>query len=39
VDALRRAGASDAAAGMASILDGYVKTLPRVLVLAASSAE
>lgn len=37
--ASRHAGASDAAAGIASILDAYVKTLPRVLVLAASSAE
>ncbi|MBW3605422.1 MAG: halocarboxylic acid dehydrogenase DehI family protein [Actinobacteria bacterium] len=38
-DALRRAGVGDAAAGIASILDAYIKTLPRVLVLAASSAE
>ncbi|MBW3605474.1 MAG: halocarboxylic acid dehydrogenase DehI family protein [Actinobacteria bacterium] len=37
--ALRQAGAADAAPGIASILDAYVKTLPRVLVLVASSAE
>ncbi len=28
-----------AAAGMAAMLDAYLKTLPRVLALAASSAE
>jgi hypothetical protein len=37
--ALRHAGVGDAAAGIASTVDAYVKTLPRVLVLAASSAE
>lgn len=36
--ALRRAGAPDAAAGMATVLDAYGKTLARVLALAASSA-
>lgn len=36
--AVREAGAADAAPGIASILDAYVKTLPRVLVLVASSA-
>ena len=37
--AVQTAGVEDAAAGMAAILDAYVKTLPRVLVLAASSAN
>ena len=36
--ALDRDGASDAAAGMAAVLDAYRTTLARVLVLAASSA-
>ena len=36
--ALERAGVADVAPGMAAVLDAYVKTLPRVLVLAASSA-
>jgi hypothetical protein len=35
--ALERAGLRDAAPGMASVLDAYVKTLPRVLTLVASS--
>lgn len=34
--ALAAAGVADAAPGMAAVLDAYVKTLPRVLVLAAS---
>ena len=37
--ALRHAGIGDARAGIASILDAYVKMLPRVLVLVASSAS
>lgn len=37
--ALESAGVGDAAAGMRAVLDAYVKTLPRVLTLAASSAE
>lgn len=37
--AVRAAGIEDAAPGMAAVLDAYVKTLPRVLVLAASSAS
>jgi hypothetical protein len=36
--ALQRAGVADAAPGIAAVLDAYVKTLPRVLVLAGSSA-
>lgn len=36
--ALERSGARDAAAGMAAVLDAYVTTLARVLVLVASSA-
>lgn len=36
--ALHTAGVEDAAAGIAAVLDAYVKTLPRVLILAASSA-
>ena len=38
-DALEAAGVLDALPGQASILDAYVKTLPRLLVLAASSAD
>jgi hypothetical protein len=34
---LERAGVADVAPGMAAVLDAYVKTLPRVLVLASSS--
>lgn len=34
-EALRRAGVEDAAPGMATILDAYTMTLPRVLVLVA----
>jgi hypothetical protein len=37
--ALRSAGIADAAPGMSSVLDAYVKTLPRLLVLAASSSS
>lgn len=37
IEALDTAGIADAAPAMASILDAYVKTLPRVLVLVASS--
>jgi hypothetical protein len=37
-DALVAAGIGDAAPGMAAVLDAYVKTLPRLLVLASSSA-
>ena len=37
--ALEQAGAVDARPGMAAVLDAYVKTLPRLLVLAASSQE
>jgi hypothetical protein len=37
-DALSAAGVGDAAAGMTAVLDGYVKTLPRPLALASSSA-
>jgi len=36
-DALVAAGIGDAAPGMAAVLDAYVKTLPRLLVLASSS--
>jgi hypothetical protein len=36
--ALEGAGVADAAPGIAAVLDAYVKTLPRVLVLAGSSA-
>lgn len=37
--ALENAGVADAAPAMRAILDAYVKTLPRVLALAASSAS
>jgi len=37
--ALERAGLGDARPGMVSILDAYVTTLPRVLVLVASSTD
>lgn len=37
-DALAGAGIADAAPGMTAVLDAYVKTLPRLLVLASSSA-
>ena len=37
--ALDAAGVGDAAPGMTSVLDAYVKTLPRLLVLASSSAD
>jgi hypothetical protein len=37
-DALSAAGVGDAAAGLTAVLDAYVKTLPRLLVLASSSA-
>ena len=37
-DALSAAGVADAAPGMTAVLDAYVKTLPRLLVLASSSA-
>jgi hypothetical protein len=37
--ALERAGLADARPGIAHVLDAYVTTLPRVLVLVASSAE
>jgi hypothetical protein len=37
--ALERAGLADARPGMASVLDAYVTTLPRVLVLVASSTQ
>ncbi len=37
--ALAAAGAGDAGPGMAVVLEAYVRTLPRVLVLAASSSE
>lgn len=37
--ALSAAGVPDAVPGLAAILDAYVKTLPRVLVLTASSAR
>ena len=36
--ALEQAGLSDARPGMTSVLDAHVTTLPRVLVLVASSA-
>ena len=36
---LQEAGLLDAAAGMASILDAYLTTLPRVLVLVACTAD
>jgi hypothetical protein len=36
-DALAGAGIPDAAPGMTAVLDAYVKTLPRLLVLASSS--
>ncbi len=36
-DALASAGIGDAAPGMAAVLDAYLKTLPRLLVLASSS--
>lgn len=36
--ALQAAGVADAAPGMSAVLDAYVKTLPRLLVLASSSA-
>ena len=38
-DALTAAGVGDAAPGMTAVLDAYVKTLPRLLVLASSSAR
>lgn len=38
-DALVAAGIGDAAPGMAAVLDAYVKTLPRLLVLASSSTD
>ncbi|KGH45339.1 MULTISPECIES: hypothetical protein [Modestobacter] len=38
-EALERAGLSDARPGMANILDAYLTTLPRVLVLVASSTD
>lgn len=37
--ALEQAGLGDARPGMASVLDAYVRTLPRVLVLVASSTD
>lgn len=37
-EALAAAGIADAAPGMTAVLDAYVKTLPRLLVLASSSA-
>lgn len=37
--ALSAAGVPDAVPGLAAILDAYVKTLPRVLVLASSSVQ
>ncbi|SDY04499.1 hypothetical protein SAMN05661080_02114 [Modestobacter sp. DSM 44400] len=37
--ALSQAGVADAAPGMAAVLEAYATTLPRVLVLAASSAS
>jgi hypothetical protein len=37
--ALDSAGIADAAPGMSSVLDAYIKTLPRLLVLAASSSS
>jgi hypothetical protein len=37
-DALSAGGVGDAAPGMNAVLDAYVKTLPRLLVLASSSA-
>jgi hypothetical protein len=37
--ALRAAGIPDAVPGLATILDAYIKTLPRVLVLTSSSAR
>ena len=38
-EALERAGVADARPGIAAVLDAYVKTLPRLLVLASSSKE
>ena len=38
-EALAAAGVPDAAAGMAAVLDAYVKTLPRLLVLTSSSGS
>jgi hypothetical protein len=38
-DALDAAGVGDAAPGMTAVLDAYVKTLPRLLVLASSSGR
>lgn len=38
-EALDAAGLADARPGVAAVLDGYVMTLPRVLVLVASSAD
>ena len=38
-EALERAGIADARPGLAAVLDAYVKTLPRLLVLASSSSE
>ena len=37
--ALEQAGIADARPGMTAVLDAYVKTLPRLLVLASSSKE